>query len=843
MDFHSRFDSFLEAIVPHSFPDVVLRKFSSEFTELLDSTNRTPKQLETLMASFRQYIPRGAQSDAVWVKLEELVTPLFLTNDLDERNHTLDNYYSLLQGSGSSPVGENRRWDSSELNKENLDKYNQFPSKIANVNSPSMYAESFETIDRFSDRRSLVSSHHIQTPTRIANAVPLKKLSEPFYANTISEEEMLKSVFFTLLGTTSSMFPIRGGTIHIPENVPNSDSGILHLLFEASLLFMKLSVKIERSKSINMSPMKKALIIHIEQELSNYSSYVNSLSTSVNITSMKGLYLEMYESISTLRVYDKFLEDFEYMRGDDYISKFHSFKSHGNLAIKQVSDDLYNTLISFYYDHMINWLVLGKLGSVFDEFFIKQDDDYNEFLPFKMDNAKIPQFIPKDTAYSIFIIGKTYLFLTRYCNELHWANSYSQKYNTEYQRVKKLKNLTMLFQLIDTQYNDIVSFTQEILDRKFYYRQTIQMLKKVLLISQNDLIDMVIEKAKDMLENSSNLLTGYSSTRILQDAVQQCSLRNYVNRADKNLLINRLDARVLDFGSDLLGWDVFTLEYDIPPPLSIVLNVNRADGRKEYLRIFNFMWKFKKLQYFGNKEMLKEKELSHSFRKLKSLSIMARDIFNRLSKLSVLRSQVQQFHYKMEAYYSQLIIEPKFVELEHDLHIKGNGKSSDNLELTSLPNGLFALCERLEPKVDIFEHFQGSALTHYHKQQTKPLNIEEVDGIHNKFLDDILSHKLLSTKSTSTALPYPTTLIGIMQTATGFLSSSSRLHDVAHELLIHINLQNDNQANAHFDQFVRVSREIVGSYKQFKKQSHMFIRDLRNDSSNPKLQRLGRVLR
>ena len=395
-----------------------------------------------------------------------------------------------------------------------------------------------------------------------------------------------------------------------------------------------------------------------------------------------------------------------------------------------------------------------------------------------------------------------------------------------------------------------MNYTWDVLLNKQYFKETIHMLRNVLLMGKEDLINSIIYNAKDVLDEKSSSLNSYIYTRILSDAVQQSSLKNYCNRHDNNVLINRLDSRVLDLGQQLIGWDVFTLEYDIPPVLSIILNVNREDGRKEYLRIFNFLWKFKRIDYLYNKEMIRTKEMVHSFKTLRIHNSMVRDIINKLSKMSILRSQLHQFNNKVESFYFQYIIASAFDKLEHDLQLDSLSSDSTQNELITLPNGLRVFKEPLKPSIDIFNfNCNNNSInnntdipdSHYHPN----LNIEQIDAVHNKFLNDILSHPLLSSSvdASYSNRSYPTTLIEIFSTMRNFISKFTKLHDIAHQLFIQISLEaNYDELSESLEKFNETSINMVHRYRHFKQQQNIFIRDLKHDR-NDLIVKLGKILK
>lgn len=60
---------------------------------------------------------------------------------------------------------------------------------------------------------------------------------------------------------------------------------------------------------------------------------------------------------------------------------------------------------------------------------------------------------------------------------------------------------------------------------------------------------------------------------------------------------NTLDARMLSHSESEIGWEVFTLVYKVEPPLDTVVgNGSDGMGMVGYQRLFNHLWKMKRVE-------------------------------------------------------------------------------------------------------------------------------------------------------------------------------------------------------------------------------------------------------
>ena len=178
MDIQDRLFLVLEALAPHGFPDLLIRSFVEQFSHLLANPNRTPAELEQLIFEFRSKTRSSPTFERLWSKLDDFVRPIFTMSDENEIITFINNCYFKLQEQEQSQFSTGTTHDSVlELNKRNLDSHDQYIQPLhTNRHLPSLYAESFETVDKISDRRSLYSSNYGQGPLRSMNLSSMSKI-------------------------------------------------------------------------------------------------------------------------------------------------------------------------------------------------------------------------------------------------------------------------------------------------------------------------------------------------------------------------------------------------------------------------------------------------------------------------------------------------------------------------------------------------------------------------------------------------------------------------------------------------------------------------------------------
>lgn len=829
----------VEGLAPQTLSDNSIATLCHELERIISSPSKSSSQLHSLISAYSSQIPYTPENQLRWQKMLNVMNLLLAFDDQREIVRYLSSFPSILADDISIKSGHVLgKAEELPLSMKGLETHNGLLSPMRPV---SLQADSFENLERLSNRRSLVSSYKDYYDTH--RSLTLHALSEPYYSKTISDTEMLRFVPYTLLATTSDLFPLELNKVKIPSNISNTESGLLHLIFEAGLLYQELKRMVDQNRSKDISPLKKSLVIQLDKVLRGYSGFINSLAASGKLTSLLSIYYEIYDHIITLRFFDGFTKNFEKTSGDSYLMIAKSLASHGDLLIRRLSQDISENLLSLYSEYLINWLSLAKLEATYGEYFIERTEANSE-LSVHLNMNKIPDFIPKDIAMKIFIIGKTLIFLGRYCKELQYVSDFSHKYRSLYERADGRLS-SEFHRIVFKQYNEIIRKTSDVLIEKFHYKKVVFILKDILLMGRSDLIDLLIRKGSSVLGASSATLSSYELTRFLQESVQQSSLRNMLGRADSRHIIGGLDARVLDLGHGSVGWDVFTLDYLLDGPLAVVLNVNRKDGNKEYLRIFNFLWRFKKNTYFYNNEWLRTNQILRDLKKLARNSPLVRDILTKLSKCDVLRCQLQQFNSKLENFCVRNIVDENFRKFDAKLMLTQDTCNRPNFPTVRLKSGIVMLNGILRPSNNVLD---GGGNRTNPNEAERMFNIDELDEIHNQFLKSILSHQLLASGpnyrvGAYSGQPFPTSLILILNLIHEFIQSYSSLNDVTHEILIQTNLQGEQQLlNNLLIQFNSCLKNTAIKYKKFHETSRTFIRDLRNDGDD-ELARLGTLLR
>ncbi|SCU87718.1 LAFA_0E08416g1_1 [Lachancea sp. 'fantastica'] len=832
-------------LIGMSLPDSVVKALDDEIGRMMGSPPVNTEQIARLVKKYKSSSVPSPENQSRWQKLESLLQLVAASPNEEEALTYLRLARTMMTPSSQKhqPVSISYKNSGSLLNSHALEDHDHMMTPVRNPSYSPGYAESFENIDRYSDRRSMVSSNYGRA--HLDRTTALSSLSDPYFSNIAKEEDMLKSFFYTLLATTSHMFTLDSSGIQIPENVLNGESGMLHILSEAGLLynFLEKQVQTHRHKSQELSPLKIALLTCIDQKLHDYMVGVNKMSNESHINSLKSLYVEMEDWIIELRIYHSLMVRIPESRGDDLLSHVYDLRNHGNPLVKRVAESLYSSLALLYYDYLTNWLIAGQVDS-HHEFFVEQLE-LSEQTSFRLNIERIPTFMPVATAEEIFVIGKTYLFLVKECTEIQWVNSCNQKYTQMYQNLKTGEISTQFCEAVTSHYAEVTAYCRKVLDMKYSFPDVLRMLKNVLLMGKGDFMERMIGNSAEFLQESSATLPSFKLTRCLQESIKQCSLRFMLGTPQTRKLVDGIDARVLELGHGSIGWDVFTLDYLAQKPLLTIFEFSRTGGRKEYLRMFNFLWRIKKNNYFLHEQWSRNNTLLRDFRRLGQGKPFVRDVLRKISKVNVLKSNVQHLNRKIENFCLQSIVEKNYSKLNTKIHTDNASTDRGALRTTHTKNGIKVAEGILRPKNILLQRAGLNVGTNSHNFS---YNIDDLRRIHDEYLQSIVTHKLLDSTSPEskrglfTKQFYPSSLIILLGEVFEFTSQYSEFNDIIHDLLLRLSLHSNDEVSKLLSRLNELLSKIVAHYKWIQKTSYYFIKDLKADG-NTELSNLSKILR
>ena len=155
----------------------------------------------------------------------------------------------------------------------------------------------------------------------------------------------------------------------------------------------------------------------------------------------------------------------------------------------------------------------------------------------------------------------------------------------------------------------------EVFIEKFKLLDHLLALKHFLLLGHGDFADQLMQTLgcvyssmpvvkffsnivySPSLTKPANTLYRHNLTANLETAIRSSNLHQ-----DPGDVLRRLDARMLEYSHGEIGWDVFTLEYKVDPPIDTVLD---PEAMEKYLKLFKHLWQMKRIDMALDKGWLR----------------------------------------------------------------------------------------------------------------------------------------------------------------------------------------------------------------------------------------------
>lgn len=243
------------------------------------------------------------------------------------------------------------------------------------------------------------------------------------------------------------------------------------------------------------------------------------------------------------------------------------------------------------------WIYDGELSDPHYEFLVseqqeKEDNDVRKGGAtsvwedkYKLNTIMVPSIITSSFANKVFLIGKSLNFIRHGCLDAGWVESYSKSASREL----RYGDTATLETSIDEAYKTTMARLIHLMANKFHLFEHLSALKKYLLLGAGDFVAVLMESLSSNLDKPANTQYRHTLTAQLEHAV-----RNSNAQYDSPDVLRRLDSRMLELSYGEIGWDVFTLEYKISPPVDVIVTPH---GSKQYLKVFNFLWRVKRVEF------------------------------------------------------------------------------------------------------------------------------------------------------------------------------------------------------------------------------------------------------
>ncbi|KAK0619287.1 Spc98 family-domain-containing protein [Immersiella caudata] len=454
--------------------------------------------------------------------------------------------------------------------------------------------------------------------SRVVRDVSLKStlLADSSLEIDPSETALLRDLPFTLQGLSSTTLPFAKETaLRLPPTLPPPIVSLLHTLAEPSLLYRGLSTFV---KSPAKGLLGQSLRAAISDELRNYLTLVATLEGQIRRAlseldenaprggigkagvTLKRCVVWTREATMGLRLMSLIAEESNSKQGGQLITLIHGFSnSHGDPVVGAFAERLLADVTRPFYDILRRWIYDGELSDPHLEFFVREQNPNTEDRKetkakgqasvwnskYEVVDGMVPSIITADFAQKVFLIGKSLNFIRHSCGDSQWVEAYSKTSSKEL----RYGDTATLETWIDEAYKTTMQRLMELMTTRFHVFDHLQALKNYILLGQGDFIALLMESLAANLDRPAGAQYRHTLTAQLEHAIRGSNAQY-----DSDEVLRRLDARMLQLSHGDIGWDCFTLEYKIDAPVDVVVT---EWGNRQYLKVFNFLWRIKRVEF------------------------------------------------------------------------------------------------------------------------------------------------------------------------------------------------------------------------------------------------------
>ncbi|KAK5628662.1 hypothetical protein RRF57_004377 [Xylaria bambusicola] len=462
-------------------------------------------------------------------------------------------------------------------------------------------------------RRNKAQVDDIPNSSKRDVAIKSKLLADNYSGIEPPEPTILRDLPYTLQGVSSATLPFGPDySLKLPHSLPPPLIGLLYTLAEPSLLYKALQ---DFVKTPAKGLLDQSLRAAINDELRSYLTLVATLEGQIRRAlsaidetaprsgigkagvTLKRCVVWTREATMGLRLLSLIAEESKTKKGGQIISLIHSFStSHGDPIVGAFAERLLTPVTRPFYDILRHWIYDGELSDPYSEFFIQlkstesvtktktgSNNVWDE--KYDMSHDMIPSIVTLEFADKVHLIGKSLNFIRHSCGDAQWVESYSKASSKEL----RYGDTATLESWIDDAYKITMRRLVHLMTHKFQLFEHLQALKSYILLGQGDFIALLMESLAANLDRPAGAQYRHTLTAQLEHAIRGSNAQ-----FDSPEVLRRLDARMLQLSHGDIGWDCFTLEYKIDAPVDVVVS---DWGNRQYLKVFNFLWRIKRVEF------------------------------------------------------------------------------------------------------------------------------------------------------------------------------------------------------------------------------------------------------
>lgn len=375
---------------------------------------------------------------------------------------------------------------------------------------------------------------------------------------------------------------VKGYVSECMERFPNEDVGTVGQAFCAAL-------------QDELSEYYKLLAV-LEAQSMNPVPMVSEATNEGNYLSLRRLSVWFAEPMVKMRLMAVLVDNCKVLKGGAMAGAIHNHAQHGDPLVQRFMRSLLRRVCSPLFEMVRSWVLEGELDDIFAEFFVLGQPVKAESLwreGYRLHAGMLPSFISQSLAQRILRAGKSINFLRVCCEDQGWADSAVEAAAAVGTTTRRgglgYGETDALEALVIEAAKRIDKHLMDVLYRRYKFKEHCLTIKRYLLLGQGDFVQYLMDIVGPELSEPANTISSFKLAGLLESAVRSSNAQY-----DDPDMLDRLRVKMMPHGSGDRGWDVFSLDYDARVPLNTVFTESVMG---QYLKIFNFLWKLRRVEH------------------------------------------------------------------------------------------------------------------------------------------------------------------------------------------------------------------------------------------------------
>jgi gamma-tubulin complex component 3 len=433
---------------------------------------------------------------------------------------------------------------------------------------------------------------------------------------------------------------------------------------------------------------------------------------------LRCLAIMLSEPMQQLRVLAILCDGVKNLKGGMLINKLFQLGKHGDPYVKTLVDGILHKVCKPLFSMISRWMFEGEVHDPCGEFFIQEnasvslDELWRDGYSLRAE--MIPVVISDPLAKIILRTGKSINFLKRCCKVKDWGDFHSMSdeaaSSLQFQvSGGKSTGALALESFVHKVAKRVDTHLMHTLFYNFRCGDHLQAIRRYLLLGQGDFIQQLMDLSGADLSEKAGVVSAYQLSSTLETAI-----RSSVVQFDDPEILDCLKVEMMPHAGEEYGWDVFSLNYVVQSPLTSLFT---ETAMKKYLRVFNFLWRLKRVEHALSsiwQAMKPSVQLFDRVRNQQSENVLG--IKDEVRRCHCVRNEMSNFCMNLQYYIMFVVLAESWTEFEEKIK---NASDLDTLilahetylgnivEKALLGDRSQALVRQLNLIFDLIMRFQG----------------------------------------------------------------------------------------------------------------------------------------